>query len=121
RKPHAAHTPERHDDDESQLQGVLERSGHGVTVASVAWLLLTAQPPQQILRPLAPPTAAAEIGVETRTDGATAVVAPSPGFALVDLAMYDQDVSTVFPFSAPHFPADSLGAARRARARAWRQ
>jgi hypothetical protein len=93
---------------------------YGVIVEVLAGGLALAQPPLPPLRPVAESPAVAMTGVEVRPDGSTAAVPATPVFALSDLAIIDENVSTVFSLSGPAvYPAESLAANRATRARAW--
>lgn len=95
----------------------------GGAIMLMAAVGATAQDSLAVLFPL-PRTLQSQPAVEVTgtvmTTRATRTAAPlTAELAISDLQLYDAQLATLFPRSAEVYPADSLRAAKMARARAW--
>lgn len=72
-----------------------------------------------VVRPLGQSPLVSEVGRLTMVTGAMASMPITPATALIDLRMYRTQLSSLFPISAPHYPADSLRQVFVARAAHW--
>jgi len=71
------------------------------------------------LRPINAPLAASAVGPLSRTDTRPTSMEIGARLAVSDLRLYDAQLGTQYPFSRDTYPADSIRAAKVARARIW--
>jgi hypothetical protein len=68
---------------------------------------------------LGQPPAVPQVGVVTRVDGGSAVLAPTGALGVVDLNVYYRQLRSVFPESQDRYPTDSIVDVQQRRASAW--